>query len=415
MKRFFALLMSLSVIPAACSQGSTKLGETVDPGAGAGAGAGGEDPGTVPDPCANKPCGAQCSLCSPGGPCSNIATYCDATGICTVEFPTCEAAECQSSDECPQPGAACQECPDGTLACPSVTCVLGQCVGSFPTCQGTTCSDDTDCPQSLAPCQQCPDGSAACPWSRCEAGSCVSGVDTCDGTTEPNPCEGKMCGDSCHPCDGIPGCLGPPVIMTCDENQICQTGTVSCDGGCVTDTDCPGVGACSPCPDGMSCAENLCIDGKCQFSCGTEPPMCAAKGASCAAGETCCDGLTCCAGVPVPAGEEYCSDMCPDSDVNIKQNFASLNQQVILDKLASMPLSTWSYKTEEGEVRHIGPMAQDFMAAFQVGASDKAIEKVDADGVSFAAIQALYVRLQEVERQNAELSRELQEIKRTRH
>ncbi len=412
MKRFFALLVALSVIPAACSQGSNKLGETLAPGD---PGAGGDDagPGTVTDPCANKPCGSLCNDCDPAtGVCTNIATYCDAMGSCTAQFPTCEAPECQSSDECPQPGAPCEQCVDGTLACPSVTCLLGQCVGSFPTCQGAICDEDSDCPQSLAPCQQCPDGTTACPYSRCEMGSCVSGIDTCDPTTNPNPCEGKMCGDSCHPCDGIPGCLGPPVVMTCDENQICQTGTVACDGGCMDDADCPGVGACPQCPDGVSCAENVCIDGKCQFACGGEP-LCAAKGESCAGGETCCDGMTCCAGVPVPMGEEYCSDLCPDSDVNIKQHFASQNQQVILDKLASLPISTWSYKTEEGDVRHIGPMAQDFMAAFQVGASDKAIEKVDADGVAFAAIQALYVRLQEVERQNAELSRQLEEIKRS--
>lgn len=41
-------------------------------------------------------------------------------------------------------------------------------------------------------------------------------------------------------------------------------------------------------------------------------------------------------------------------------------------------------------VRHIGPMAQDFHAAFEVGEDDEHIATVDADGVALAAIQGLY-------------------------
>ena len=109
----------------------------------------------------------------------------------------------------------------------------------------------------------------------------------------------------------------------------------------------------------------------------------------------------------MPEGEEYCSDSdCPDSDVNLKRDFASVDPQQILDRLAALPIGTWSYKTE-ASVRHIGPMAQDFMAAFEVGASDRSIAKVDADGVAFAAIQALNARLEALEARNAELERQL--------
>ncbi len=54
-----------------------------------------------------------------------------------------------------------------------------------------------------------------------------------------------------------------------------------------------------------------------------------------------------------------------------------------------LPISKWSYKVEDGSVRHIGPMAQDFAAAFGLGSDDRSIGTVDADGVALAAMQAL--------------------------
>ena len=54
-------------------------------------------------------------------------------------------------------------------------------------------------------------------------------------------------------------------------------------------------------------------------------------------------------------------------------------------------------------VRHLGPMAQDFKAAFNVGESDTGITTVDADGVALAAIQGLNQKLQdELNREDAE-------------
>jgi cell division protein FtsB len=56
-------------------------------------------------------------------------------------------------------------------------------------------------------------------------------------------------------------------------------------------------------------------------------------------------------------------------------------------------------------------MAQDFMATFHVGSSDKTILQVDADGVALAALQALTERVKKLERRNAALERELQELR----
>lgn len=312
-------------------------------------------------------------------------------------------AECESTKDCPQPGAPCEQCSDGSYACPSVECVDGQCVGSFQTCVGTACEADSDCPEVGAPCQQCADGSSACPYSRCEDGTCSSGVEACP---ETNPCEGKSCGDTCSLCPAGSTC--PPVVMYCDAQQQCQFNQPACEGeGCMSDSDCPEVEACPQCPDSAECAEMRCVEGACKFQCSS---ACSAKGDSCANGEACCGGLECCSGVPVPAGQEYCGEVCPISDRNLKSEFASVDNRQVLEQLVKLPISTWAYKTENGEARHIGPMAQDFMASFGVGSSDRTILQVDADGVAFAAIQALHSRLERLEQRNAELERELSRL-----
>jgi len=89
------------------------------------------------------------------------------------------------------------------------------------------------------------------------------------------------------------------------------------------------------------------------------------------------------------------------SDRNAKENFTPVSPRSVLDKVAALPISQWNFKTAPGEA-HIGPMAQDFYAAFGAGADDKHIATVDADGVALAAIQGLN---QKVEELRAELSR----------
>lgn len=75
----------------------------------------------------------------------------------------------------------------------------------------------------------------------------------------------------------------------------------------------------------------------------------------------------------------------------------------VLEKLAALPISTWNYKTDPPSVRHLGPMAQDFMAAFGLGDDDKRINMVDANGVVMVAVQALYRRVQALEAEVAAL------------
>jgi hypothetical protein len=79
------------------------------------------------------------------------------------------------------------------------------------------------------------------------------------------------------------------------------------------------------------------------------------------------------------------------SDRNMKTAVVPLDDAAILAKIAALPVSTWSYTSEPG-VRHAGPMAQDFHAAFGVGEDDRHITSIDEDGVALAAIKGLYER-----------------------
>jgi hypothetical protein len=56
-------------------------------------------------------------------------------------------------------------------------------------------------------------------------------------------------------------------------------------------------------------------------------------------------------------------------------------------------------------------MAQDFRQAFGVGEDDRHITTIDADGVALAAIQELSRRLCVQEAENADLRRQLAEIR----
>ena len=98
------------------------------------------------------------------------------------------------------------------------------------------------------------------------------------------------------------------------------------------------------------------------------------------------------------------------SDRNVKENFAAISPAEVLDKVAALPISRWNYKNES-DVTHLGPMAQDFYAAFAVGMDDKHISMVDADGVALAAIQGLNEKVERKEAEISDLRRELAALK----
>ena len=106
-------------------------------------------------------------------------------------------------------------------------------------------------------------------------------------------------------------------------------------------------------------------------------------------------------GVVIGAGQNAWGSI---SDSTRKERLLPINQSDLLRKIGAIKLSTWNYKGQR-EIRHYGPMAQDFYAAFghdglgQVGC-DTLIYSHDFAGVTFAGVQALI-------KENEQLKREL--------
>jgi hypothetical protein len=80
----------------------------------------------------------------------------------------------------------------------------------------------------------------------------------------------------------------------------------------------------------------------------------------------------------------------------------ALDKHEILRRVIELPISSWSYLWDQGDVRHIGPMAQDFHAAFG-GARDDRIDIVQGQAVALAAIQALHELVRQQQDEIAEL------------
>ena len=95
------------------------------------------------------------------------------------------------------------------------------------------------------------------------------------------------------------------------------------------------------------------------------------------------------------------------SDRNLKTDIQPINPLAILQRVAAMPVSSWSMKGMPGR-KQIGPMAQDFFAAFHLGDTDTMISTTDAQGVALAAIQGLN---QLVEEKDAEIKKQSSRIK----
>jgi hypothetical protein len=98
------------------------------------------------------------------------------------------------------------------------------------------------------------------------------------------------------------------------------------------------------------------------------------------------------------------------SDRAHKDHIKAIDPQQVLAKVAGMPISEWDYTTEPG-VPHLGPMAQDFYAAFNLGQDNKHITTIDEGGVALAAIQGLDQKLNEKDTEIKDLKQSVEELK----
>jgi hypothetical protein len=149
----------------------------------------------------------------------------------------------------------------------------------------------------------------------------------------------------------------------------------------------------SPIPPGAVCTCN-CVPGTERAYRPPAPPRRSGGGGG--GGYRICTCNKVCTCIPVP------------SDRNIKEAFETTDPLLILQRLSKLPIQTWNYKWNDAAIRHIGPMAQDFAAAFAVGEDDKHISPVDAQGVAFAAIQGLYRIVKEKQAQTESLQAQVQ-------
>jgi hypothetical protein len=198
---------------------------------------------------------------------------------------------------------------------------------------------------------------------------------------------------------------GATCVPACAQERSC------CGGACVnTDNDPDNCGAC-----GTKCsgATPYC-DGTCKAT------PCINGGPTCAAGETCCGSMCCtsgqiCCKADGPITEAMCFTPTPEqascppgcspecvSDRDAKTGIVPVADRDVLEALAGVPMSTWSYKTDDPNVRHLGPMAQDLQTAFGLGRTDRAYDPIDAHGVALSSIKALYAMALE---QNARIEK----------
>lgn len=110
------------------------------------------------------------------------------------------------------------------------------------------------------------------------------------------------------------------------------------------------------------------------------------------------------------AGQINCTTLVLTSDRNQKQDIEPVAPLDTLNKLAQLPISAWAY-TNYPNVRHIGPMAQDFKAAFNLGEDDRHIGAGDGIGVALAAIKGLHEIVQEKDSEISRLRAELTSMK----
>lgn len=101
------------------------------------------------------------------------------------------------------------------------------------------------------------------------------------------------------------------------------------------------------------------------------------------------------------------------SSRSTKENFLAVNGLDVLSKLRRIQISSWNYITEGQNVRHVGPMAEDFFGQFQLGTDDKSIGVQDLAGVSIAAVKELDEQLQQKDAQVKALQTEVDQLRQT--
>jgi hypothetical protein len=178
-----------------------------------------------------------------------------------------------------------------------------------------------------------------------------------------------------------------------------------------------------PCGGKKKCCKKL----RCADTFGAQSVCCTPLQGACENESTCCAGANiicdlvnnlagkrCCVFQDDPCNED--NDCCQGtvcfegtcqaipSDRALKANFGTVDPADMLARVRELPITTWNYRRDDPAVRHIGPMAQDFAAAFGVGEDERHIHPLDGQGVALAAIQGLLIEVEALRVENARLA-----------
>ncbi len=98
------------------------------------------------------------------------------------------------------------------------------------------------------------------------------------------------------------------------------------------------------------------------------------------------------------------------SSRTLKEGFSAVDNREVLQRLAQVPVSLWTYKSDTDKQPHIGPVTEDFAAAFDFLKADGKLNTIDLHGVAMAAIQGLNEVVSEKDARIAELEERLTAI-----
>ncbi|HEY0035658.1 MAG TPA: tail fiber domain-containing protein [Longimicrobium sp.] len=98
------------------------------------------------------------------------------------------------------------------------------------------------------------------------------------------------------------------------------------------------------------------------------------------------------------------------SSRTLKEHFVAVGGEDVLTRIRRTPVTTWNYIGEEGNVRHMGPVAEDFHAAFGLGTNNTTIGHLDIDGVNFAGVKALEERTAKLQQDVADRDRRISDL-----
>jgi autotransporter adhesin len=114
------------------------------------------------------------------------------------------------------------------------------------------------------------------------------------------------------------------------------------------------------------------------------------------------------AGVLMNSGDNSWSSI---SDSNRKENRLNISGEAVLNKLSNIWLGSWNYKSQDKSMRHYGPMAQEFFAAFGddgigIIGNDTTLATADVDGVTLIAVKGLDARTREMQNEMRDIRTE---------